>query len=145
MAFPNEIVISGTLCNVEYKTSNSGNSYMTAGLKVYQGKDKEDGWFDVIAFNNERNALADKISDCFGGGTKSLPVIIKGKLEVSTYDKKDGTKGKSTKIIVDELGVSVVFGSVTINNGVAPTPPKADTTLNADEVFNKPADSDLPF
>lgn len=144
MAFPNEIVISGTLCNVEYKTANSGASYMTAGLKVYQGKDKEDGWYDVIAFNNERNRLADNISDSFGGATKSLPVIIKGKLETSTYEKKDGTKGKSTKIIVDECAVSVVFGPVAISNGAAPTP-KAPEGLNADEVFSKPADSDLPF
>ena len=45
MAFPNEIVISGTLCNVEYKTAANGNSYMTGGLKVYQGKRHDDTFY----------------------------------------------------------------------------------------------------
>lgn len=140
MAFPNEITISGTLCNVEYKQAQSGNQYMTAGLKVYQGKDKEDGWYDVVAFNNERTRLADNISDCFGGETKSIPVIIKGKLEVSTYEKKDGTKGKSTRILVDELAVSVVFGPVKIHNG-SMSSDSAPTSNSS--VAN--AESDLPF
>lgn len=145
MALPNEIIISGTLCNVEHKQASNGNFYMTGGLKVYQGKDKEDGWYDIVAFNSERSNLADNISDCFGGATKSLPVIIKGKLETATYEKKDGSKGKSTKIIVDELGVSVVFGAVSIQNGALPSTPKVDNTLNADEVFSSSTNNDLPF
>ena len=50
MAFPNEITLSGTLCNVEMKQAASGNFYTTGGLKIYQGKDKEPAWLDVVAF-----------------------------------------------------------------------------------------------
>tara|TARA_S200002703_G_C3734698_1_gene225864 strand:- start:295 stop:714 length:420 start_codon:yes stop_codon:yes gene_type:complete len=117
MAFPNEVTLSGTLANVEMKQAKSGNFYLTGGLKVYQGKDKDPAWYDIIAFNNERNQLADHLADCFGAGIKSLPVIIKGKLEQSTYENQEGKNVKSYKIIVDEAAVSVVFGPVAIISG----------------------------
>ncbi len=134
MAFPNEIVISGTLCNVEYKTAANGNSYMTGGLKIYQGKDKEDGWIDIVAFNNDRVRLADNISDCFGGETRSLPCITKGKLEYSTYEK-DGNKLKSYKIIVDEFAVSVVFGAVQQQTGLIKDRAGNQSQSEADDIF----------
>jgi|TARA_B100000902_G_scaffold396853_1_gene458961 single-stranded DNA-binding protein len=117
MAFPNEVTLSGTLANVEMKQAKSGNFYLTGGLKVYQGKDKDPAWYDIIAFNNDRNNLADHLADCFGGETRSLPVIIKGKLEQSTYENQEGKNVKSYKIIVDEAAVSVVFGPVSILSG----------------------------
>lgn len=126
MAFPNEVVLSGTLCNIEYKQANSGNFFTKGALKVYQGQDKDDAWYDIVAFNNpNRNSnLADNIADCFEVGVKSLPVVIKGKLEQSTYEKKDGTKGKNFTIIVDECAVSVVFGAVgVLKNNQPPTQP----------------------
>ncbi len=52
MAFPNEVTVSGTLCNVEMKQAASGNFYLTGGLKIWQGKDKEPAWIDVVVFNN---------------------------------------------------------------------------------------------
>ena len=102
MAFPNEVTVSGTLANVEMKQAQSGNFYLTAGLKVWQGKDKDPAWIDIVVFNNERNQLADYIGDSFGNGINSLPVIVRGKLEQNTWEDKDtGQKRKAYKIIAD--------------------------------------------
>ena len=134
MAFPNDITISGTLCNVEMKQAQSGNFYLTGGLKVYQGKEKDAGWFDVVAFNNERNRLADNLADCFTAGTKSLPVILKGKLEQGSYENQEGKTVKTYKIIIDEAAISVVFGPVTLNSG-------SDTVqTNSEPDFARPLD-----
>ena len=121
MAFPNEVTVSGTLANVEMKQAQSGNFYLTAGLKVWQGKDKDPAWIDIVVFNNERNQLADYIGDSFGNGINSLPVIVRGKLEQNTLEDKDtGQKRKAYKIIADEVGVSFVFGPVGIKQDQIP-------------------------
>ncbi len=121
MAFPNEVTVSGTLANVEMKQAQSGNFYLTAGLKIWQGKDKDPAWIDVVVFNNERNQLADYIGDSFGKGINSLPVIVRGKLEQNTWEDKDtGQKRKAYKIIADEVGVSFVFGPVGIKQDQLP-------------------------
>ena len=121
MAFPNEVTVSGTLANVEMKQAQSGNFYLTAGLKVWQGKDKDPAWIDIVVFNNERNQLADQIGDSFGNGINSLPVIVRGKLEQNTWEDKDtGQKRKAYKIIADEVGVSFVFGPVGIKQDQIP-------------------------
>ena len=121
MAFPNEVTVSGTLANVEMKQAQSGNFYLTAGLKVWQGKDKDPAWIDIVVFNNERNQLADYIGDSFGNGINSLPVIVRGKLEQNTWEDKDtGQKRKAYKIIADEVGVSFVFGHVGIKQDQIP-------------------------
>ena len=121
MAFPNEVTVSGTLANVEMKQAQSGNFYLTAGLKVWQGKDKDPAWIDIVVFNNDRNQLADYIGDSFGNGINSLPVIVRGKLEQNTWEDKDtGQKRKAYKIIADEVGVSFVFGPVGIKQDQIP-------------------------
>ena len=121
MAFPNVVTVSGTLANVEMKQAQSGNFYLTAGLKVWQGKDKDPAWIDIVVFNNERNQLADYIGDSFGNGINSLPVIVRGKLEQNTWEDKDtGQKRKAYKIIADEVGVSFVFGPVGIKQDQIP-------------------------
>ena len=121
MAFPNEVTVIGTLANVEMKQAQSGNFQLTAGLKVWQGKDKDPAWIDIVVFNNERNQLADYIGDSFGNGINSLPVIVRGKLEQNTWEDKDtGQKRKAYKIIADEVGVSFVFGPVGIKQDQIP-------------------------
>lgn len=114
MAFPNEITFSGTLCNIEYKQSNNGNFFTKGALKIYQGQEKDDAWYDVVVFNNERQNLADNVADCFSPQVKSLPVIIKGKLDQSEWTKQDGSKGRNYTIIANEVAVSTVFGAVGI-------------------------------
>ena len=121
MAFPNEVTMSGTLCNVEMKQAQSGNFYLTGGLKIWQGKDKDPAWVDVVVFNNERNTLADYVGDSFGGSVSSLPVIVRGKLEQNTWEDKDtGQKRKAYKLIADDLAVSFVFGPVGIKQDQVP-------------------------
>ena len=137
MAYPNEVTLSGTLCNVEMKQAQSGNFYLTGGLKIWQGKDKDPAWIDVVVFNNERISLADHIGDSFGGSIKSLPVIVRGKLEQSSWEDNDtGKTRKGYTLIADEIGVSFVFGPVGIQQeGVLPERQvEAPTPRDASEI-----------
>jgi single-stranded DNA-binding protein len=139
------VTFSGTLCNVEMKQANSGAFYLRGALKVYQGNDKDDAWYDVLAFNSDKVSvnIADNIADCFGGGVKSLPVIIKGSLEQSTYEKKDGSKAKNHTIFVEEMAVSVVFGPVFIQKDGAPTQAASSEPLA--RPMSEVAEGESPF
>ena len=151
MAFPNEITLSGTLCNVEMKQAKGGSFYTTGGLKVYQGKDKEPAWFDVVAFNNERNSLADFVADSFGAGVSSLPVILRGKLEQNVWEKEDGSKVKQNKVIIDEVAVSMVFGPVGMRDEKSMIPERQVESPNVpipdakEESDYSTKDNDIPF
>ena len=139
MAFPNEVTMSGTLCNVEMKQAKSGNFYTTGGLKIYQGKDKDPAWIDLVVFNNERIQLADFVADSFGQGISSLPVIVRGKLEQNTWDDTEtGKKRKAYTLIADELAVSFVFGPVGIKQDNLP-----ERQVEAPVTSSTP--TDLPF
>jgi single-stranded DNA-binding protein len=43
---------------------------------------------------------------------KGDTVLVTGRLETEEYNKKDGTKGKSTRLIADEVGYSLRWKSV---------------------------------
>ena len=61
------VTFSGTLCNVEMKQANSGAFYLKGALRVYQGNDKDDAWYDVLAFNSDKVSvnIADNIAEIF--------------------------------------------------------------------------------
>jgi single-strand DNA-binding protein len=65
------------------------------------GKDdkKKTTWHNVIVFGKVAENVANSI-------TKGTSVLITGRYEQEEFTKKDGTKGKTTKLIADEIGVS---------------------------------------
>jgi single stranded DNA-binding protein len=66
------------------------------------GKDdkKKTTWHNVVAFGS----LAENFA---ASATKGNSVIVSGRYEVEEYTKKDGTKGKSVKVVADEIGMSL--------------------------------------
>jgi single-strand DNA-binding protein len=74
---------------------------LTFSVADTYGKDdkKKTTWHNITVFSN----LAENVANTIGKGST---VIIVGRYEQDEFTKKDGTKGKSVKVIADEVGVS---------------------------------------
>jgi single-strand DNA-binding protein len=98
----NNITIHGTVGQEpELRFSASNNAVLTFSVADNYGKDdkKKTTWHNVIVFGKVAENVANSIS-------KGTSVLITGRYEQEEFTKKDGTKGKTTKLIADEVGVS---------------------------------------
>jgi single-strand DNA-binding protein len=99
----NHITIHGNVgSEPELKFSASGMAIAEFSVADTYGKDdkKKTTWHNVIVFG----ALAENLC---ASVTKGNSVIVHGRYEVEEYTKKDGTKGKSVKVVADEIGMSL--------------------------------------
>ena len=98
----NNITIHGTVGqDPELRFSASNNAVLTFSVADNYGKDdkKKTTWHNVIVFGKVAENVANSIS-------KGTTVLITGRYEQEEFTKKDGTTGKATKLIADEVGVS---------------------------------------
>jgi single-strand DNA-binding protein len=98
----NNITIHGTVGqDPELRFSASNNAVLTFSVADNYGKDdkKKTTWHNVIVFGKVAENVANSI-------TKGTSVLITGRYEQEEFTKKDGTKGKTTKLVADEVGVS---------------------------------------
>jgi single-strand DNA-binding protein len=98
----NNITIHGTVGQEpELRFSASNNAVLTFSVADNYGKDdkKKTTWHNVIVFGKVAENVANSIA-------KGTTVLITGRYEQEEFTKKDGTTGKTTKLIADEVGVS---------------------------------------
>lgn len=98
----NHITINGKVGQEpELRYSQGGMAILTFSVADTYGKDdkKKTTWHNVTVFSK----LAENVANTI---TKGSTVIITGRYEQDEFTKKDGTKGKSLKLIADEVGVS---------------------------------------
>lgn len=98
----NQIVITGNIGTPpELRYTASQMAVIEFSVAVTSGKDdkKKTTWHNCKAFGK----LAENITASIRKGDT---VIVVGRIEQDEYTKKDGTKGKSTALIVDEFGPS---------------------------------------
>jgi single-strand DNA-binding protein len=98
----NNITIHGTVGqDPELRFSASNTAVLTFSVADNYGKDdkKKTTWHNVIVFGKVAENVANSIA-------KGTTVLITGRYEQEEFTKKDGTKGKTTKLIADEVGVS---------------------------------------
>jgi single-strand DNA-binding protein len=98
----NNITIHGTVGqDPELRFSASNTAVLTFSVADNYGKDdkKKTTWHNVIVFGKVAENVANSIA-------KGTSVLITGRYEQEEFTKKDGTKGKTTKLIADEVGVS---------------------------------------
>lgn len=98
----NNITIHGTVGQEpELRYSGSQMAILTFSVADNYGKDdkKKTTWHNVVVFNKLAENVANSI-------TKGDTVLITGRIEQEEFTKKDGTKGKSMKLVADEVGVS---------------------------------------
>lgn len=99
----NTITIHGNVGQEpELKFTPSGMAVVTFTIADTYGRDdkKKTTWHNVTAFSK----LAENIAASINKGDS---IVVTGRLEQEEYTKKDGTKGKSTRVIADEAGVSL--------------------------------------
>ena len=98
----NNITIHGTVGqDPELRFSAGNNAVLTFSVADNYGKDdkKKTTWHNVIVFGKVAENVANSIA-------KGTTVLITGRYEQEEFTKKDGTTGKATKLIADEVGVS---------------------------------------
>lgn len=98
----NHITIAGKVGqDPELRYTPGGMAVLTFSVADTYGKDekKKTTWHNVTVFNKLAENTANTIS-------KGSTVIVVGRYEQDEFTKKDGTKGKSLKLVADEVGVS---------------------------------------
>lgn len=99
----NNITVTGKLGkDPELRFTPSGMAVAEFSIADTWGKDdkKKTTWHNCVAFGQ----LAENIC---GTLRKGSTAIVTGRYEQDEYTKKDGTTGKTTKVIVDECGPSL--------------------------------------
>ena len=99
----NHITVHGKIGQEpEMRYTGSQMAVISFSIADTYGKDdkKKTTWHNITAFGSLAENLVSSVS-------KGDTVIVTGRLEQEEFTKKDGTKGKSTKIIADEIGVSL--------------------------------------
>ena len=98
----NHITVHGKIGQEpEMRYTGSQMAVISFSIADTYGKDdkKKTTWHNVIVFGKVAENVANSI-------TKGTSVLITGRYEQEEFTKKDGTKGKTTKLIADEVGVS---------------------------------------
>jgi single-strand DNA-binding protein len=98
----NHITVSGKVGQEpELRYTPGGMAVLTFSVADTYGKDdkKKTTWHNITVFGKLAENTANTIA-------KGSTVIIAGRYEQDEFTKKDGTKGKSVKLIADEVGVS---------------------------------------
>lgn len=102
----NHITITGNLGkDPEARITTSGKTVVEFTVGDSYGKDqnKKTTWHNVVVFGELAEHVANSVR-------KGNSVVVVGRYEQDEYTKKDGTKGKSTKVIADEVAVSLRWG-----------------------------------
>jgi single-strand DNA-binding protein len=89
---------------IRYTASNM--AVLKFSVADTRGKDdkKQTSWHNIVCFGEQAEAVANSIG-------KGKRVMVVGRLQVDSYEKKDGSKGTKVEIVADEVGVSVRFAA----------------------------------
>jgi len=99
----NHITITGRIGGEpELRFTKSGQAVAEFTVADTWGKDdkKKTTWHNCVAFGQLAENIVSSVQ-------KGKTVIVSGRYEQDEYTKKDGTKGKVVKLIVDECGPSL--------------------------------------
>ena len=98
----------------ELRFSAKGTAWATCGLAVNRRKRLDDGtweegeteFYDLVSFGD----LAEHLAEL----SKGTRVLACGRIEEDTWTGKDGAERTTTRLVCDEVGVSLRFASVTV-------------------------------
>jgi single-strand DNA-binding protein len=111
----NHITINGKVGQEpELRYTQGGMAVLTFSVADTYGKDdkKKTTWHNVTVFSK----LAENVANTIAKGST---VIVVGRYEQDEFTKKDGTKGKSLKLIADEVGASCRWNAWVQDNSEA--------------------------
>ena len=115
-ARPRVTTLAGNLTrDPELRFSSKGTAWCTAGLAVTRRRRLDDGsyeelpaeFYELVCFGD----LAEHVAECLSKGDR---VVVTGRVETETWTGHDGTERTTTKLVADDLGVSLRFATVTL-------------------------------
>jgi single-strand DNA-binding protein len=105
------ITIAGNLTrDPEIRFTDSGMQVARFAVAVnHKDKSGEErtSFYDVVTFGG----MAENVANTLTRGNRAT---VSGRLEVRSYEKKDGTPGTSVEVIADEVGVSLRFDRASV-------------------------------
>lgn len=112
----------------ELRYTGSGMQVTSFGLAVnYRRQNKQTGeWDEETSFLDVTcfGGLAENVAESL---TKGARALVTGRLQVRTYDRRDGGQGTAVEIIADEIGPSLRWATAAVTRTGNQTP-RTDTT-----------------
>lgn len=100
----NKIILSGNLCkDIEVRYTNTNKPVVANTIAVKNDFKNADGnyeseFINIVLWNNQAEYLS-KYAE------KGSKVLVEGRITTREYDKKDGTKGYATEVIVSNVEI----------------------------------------
>lgn len=115
MADSQATVVGNLTRDPELRFTNSGMQVTSFGLAVnYRRQNKQTGewdeetsFLDVTCFGQMAENVAESL-------TKGSRALVTGRLQVRTYDRRDGGTGTSVEVIADEVGPSLRWATAQV-------------------------------
>lgn len=102
----NALTLTGNLTAdpeaVELPDGRTLANFRIGNSEWYNGESRDNGFFDVTAFGDQAEQVLEKLH-------KGDRIIVTGRLQHSTYEKADGSRGGRTKLVAQAIGQSLEF------------------------------------
>ncbi len=130
-------IVGNLTCDPELRFSAKGNAWATASLAVNRrSRDEAGSWVDeepefysLVCFGETAEHVADSLA-------KGHRLVVVGRLEDETWIDRNGVERTTTKLIADEVGVSLRYATVSVEKAprtVRPAAPDGDGGYAADD------------
>ena len=141
------VQLMGNLTNVEMSVGNTGSAYVKASLAVNNGKDaqgndKETLWFNVKAWGDLAENIAETYNNVTNAGGKSFRAVIVGKMVPEKWEDKDGNPRETSTVYVEDLGVSLRWAKV--GSVLTSTNPLNNPAIQKGSDIKQPATTPAP-
>ena len=112
-----QVQLMGNITNVEMSVNNSGNAFIRGSLAVSQGKDasgedKETLWFNLKAWGDLAENIAETYQNTVNAGGKSFRAIVIGRVVPEKWEDSNGNTRESTAVYLEDFGVSLKWAKV---------------------------------
>lgn len=135
----NKVILKGRLSkDIDLRTTTTGKNVATTNIAVNRyGKDAGADFIPLVVWGDRAENFAKYLS-------KGREVLVEGKIQIRSYEGKDGGKRYATEVIVDNFEFC---GSR--NDGGNNSQQSQQSHESGDGYFGAPgfsaADSDIPF
>ena len=142
-----QVQLMGNVTNVEMSVNNTGSAFIRGSLAVSQGKDangedKETLWFNLKAWGDLAENIAETYQNTVNAGGKSFRAIVVGRVVPEKWEDSNGTSRESTCVYLEDLGVSLRWANVgSINKASNPMNSNALNKMKKASEIEAPASS----
>jgi len=115
----NTITLTGNVVadpeRIVYHSDKSMATFRIANNEFVKGQNVSNGFFEVVVFGPQSINVLNSLH-------KGDRIVITGRIQHSTYEKPDGTRGGRIKIIAQVVAMSLEFHTLTASKTQNPAP-----------------------